>query len=75
MRPIVLPDDVTLTFEVSGRTKGFLCTLDSRAASITAEYELAIKKANFSMNLVKLHDNTFLDALKTKLMWGLDQRG
>ncbi len=75
VRPIVLSDDVTLTFEVSGRTKDFLCTLDSRAASITGEYELAVKKANFSMNLVKLHDNTFLDALKAKLMWGLDQRG
>jgi NAD+ kinase len=74
VRPIVLPEDVTLTFEVKGRTPNFLCTLDSRAASITEKYELAVKKASFTMNLIRLHDNSFLDALKDKLMWGLDQR-
>lgn len=74
VRPIVLADDITLTFQVSGRTDHFLCTMDSRHAEINSQYEIGIKKADFSFNLVRLHDNSFLDALKAKLMWGLDNR-
>lgn len=74
VRPIVLSDDITLTFQVSGRTDNFLCTLDSRHAEINSTFEIGVKKANFALNLVRLHDNSFLDALKAKLMWGLDNR-
>lgn len=74
VRPIVLADDITLTFQVSGRTDHFLCTLDSRHAEINSTFEIGVKKAHFSLHLVRLHDNSFLDALKAKLMWGLDNR-
>ncbi|HQW84713.1 MAG TPA: NAD kinase, partial [Ferruginibacter sp.] len=30
IRPIVVPDNTIISFEVEGRTDGFLCTLDSR---------------------------------------------
>jgi NAD+ kinase len=75
VRPIVLPEDVILSFDVKGRTPNFLCTLDAKSSMITSEFQLGVKKADFTMNLVRLHDNSFLDALKDKLMWGLDQRG
>lgn len=74
VRPIVLADDIIMTFQVSGRTDHFLCTLDSRHAEFSSDCVLGVKKADFSLNLVRLHDNSFLDALKAKLMWGLDNR-
>jgi NAD+ kinase len=74
VRPIVVSDDVILSFEVSGRGNSFLCTLDSRFETIDSACQLAIKKAPFKANLVRLTDMNFISSLKTKLNWGSDQR-
>ncbi|MBL7801284.1 MAG: NAD kinase [Chitinophagales bacterium] len=74
VRPIVVSDDVILSFEVSGRGNSFLCTLDSRFETIDSSYQIAIKKAPFTANLVRLTDMNFISSLKNKLNWGIDQR-
>ena len=74
VRPMVVSDEVVLSFEVNGRGDSFLCTLDSRFRSIDSSYQLAIKKASFHANIVRLTDQSFLSALKSKLNWGMDQR-
>jgi NAD+ kinase len=74
VRPIVVSDDVILSFEVSGRGNSFLCTLDSRFETIDSLCQLAVKKAPFKANLVRLTDMNFISSLKTKLNWGSDQR-
>lgn len=70
VRPIVVNDDAVLSFEVTGRGDSFLCTLDSRFRSIDSSYQLAVRKAKFSAHIVRLTDQSFLSALKTKLHWG-----
>lgn len=74
VRPMVVNDDVVLSFEVTGRGDSFLCTLDSRVAAIDSSWQLAIKKAAFTANIIRLTDQSFLSALKSKLNWGSDQR-
>lgn len=74
IRPLVVPDDSVISFEVEGRTDGFLCTLDSRREIVSKEVLLAIRKENFSINLVRLNENNFLQTLRNKLSWGLDKR-
>lgn len=74
VRPMVVSDEVVLSFEVTGRGDSFLCTLDTRAKAIDSTYQLAVKKASFSANIIRLTDQSFLTALKTKLNWGSDQR-
>lgn len=74
VRPMVLSDEVVLSFEVSGRGNSFLCTLDSRFESIDSTYRLAIKKASFQAKLIRLTDMNFITSLKNKLNWGIDQR-
>lgn len=74
VRPIVVADDVVLSFEVTGRNDSFLCTLDSRFESIDSSVQIAIKKADFGVKLIRLSDANFISALKTKLFWGLDGR-
>ena len=74
VRPMVVSDEVVLSFEVTGRGDSFLCTLDSRFRSIDSSYQLAVKKASFYANIVQLTDQSFLSALKSKLSWGMDQR-
>lgn len=74
VRPMVVNDDAVLSFEVTGRGDSFLCTLDARAKAIDSSYQLAVKKASFHANIIRLTDQSFLTALKTKLNWGSDQR-
>jgi NAD+ kinase len=74
IRPIVVPDNNIISFEVEGRTDGFLCTLDSRRELVTKEIQLAVKKEKFAINLIRLNENNFLQTLRNKLSWGLDKR-
>ncbi|MGB0886245.1 MAG: NAD kinase [Chitinophagales bacterium] len=74
VRPLVVSDDVVLSFQIEGRTKKFLATLDSRVETIDNSFEIAIKKAPFQANLVRLNDMNFLNAIKEKLNWGEDLR-
>ena len=74
IRPIVVPDDNIISFEVEGRTDGYLCTLDSRREILAKEVQLAVKKEEFSINLIRLNENNFLQTLRNKLSWGLDKR-
>ena len=74
IRPIVVPDDNIISFEVEGRTDGFLVTLDSRREIVTKEVQLAVKKEKFGINLIRLNENNFLQTLRNKLSWGLDKR-
>ncbi len=73
-RPIVLPDNVEISFKLEGRTENFLCTLDSRFETITGDEDVIIKKANYPTRLIKLHGTTFLKTIHNKLLWGIDAR-
>lgn len=74
VRPIVVPDSNIISFEVEGRTEEFICVLDSRREIVSKNVQLAVKKENFSINLVRLNENSFLSTLRSKLTWGLDKR-
>lgn len=74
IRPIIVPDNTIVSFEVEGRTDGFLCTLDSRREIVPKEIQIAVKKETFGINLIRLHENNFLQTLRNKLSWGLDKR-
>ncbi|MES2429988.1 MAG: NAD kinase [Bacteroidota bacterium] len=74
IRPIVVPDNNVISFEVEGRTDSFICTLDSRRMVVPKEIQLAVKKENFEISLIRLNENNFLQTLRNKLSWGLDKR-
>lgn len=74
IRPIVIPDDNIISFEVEGRTDSFICTLDSRRMVVPKEVQLAVKKETFEISLIRLNENNFLQTLRNKLSWGLDKR-
>lgn len=74
IRPIIVPDNTIVSFEIDGRTDGFLCTLDSRREIVPKEIQLAVRKESFGINLIRLNENNFLQTLRNKLSWGLDKR-
>ncbi|MCU0347201.1 MAG: NAD kinase [Saprospiraceae bacterium] len=74
VRPLVIADSATISFEVEGRAENFLCTLDSRHEIITTDNKIAVRKGDFSVNIVQLLDDSFLDTMRKKLNWGVDLR-
>ncbi len=74
VRPIVISDTSVVSFEIEGRAENFLCTLDSRFETITAEHQLAVRKCDFNTKLVQLDGRSFLRTIREKLNWGYDQR-
>jgi NAD+ kinase len=73
-RPIIIPDNTIVSFELEGRTEGFICSLDSRRELVSHEIQLAVRKENFGINLIRLNENHFLQTLRNKLSWGVDKR-
>lgn len=74
VRPIVVADSSEITFEVEGRGKKFLVSLDSRVASVDATIKLKLTKAEFNVNLIQLEGQHYFKTLRQKLNWGLDIR-
>ena len=74
VRPLVVPNSAVLRFEVSGRGNRFLATVDTRIQNIDSSYNIIVQKAKFTAPLVSLNNKTFINALRTKLHWGLDKR-
>ncbi|MCD6011581.1 MAG: kinase [Flavipsychrobacter sp.] len=73
-RPIVVPDDNVISFEIEGRTEQYLCTLDARTETIKSNVQLAVKKENFLISLVRPDEHNFLKTIRQKLYWGIDRR-
>lgn len=74
VRPIVVPDNYELNFEIEGRGEHFLTSLDSRSKATAFSAKMKIQKANFNIRIIKLHDHDFYSTLREKLMWGRDNR-
>ena len=74
VRPIVISNNKTLSFKVSGRSDSFNVSLDSRSQTINNLSELIIKKADFRFNMINLEGQHFFETLRNKLLWGIDKR-
>ena len=74
VRPIIVPDNNIISFEVEGRTDNFICALDSRKEVVDKKTLVAVRRESFNFNLVRLNENNFLQTLREKLSWGLDTR-
>lgn len=74
VRPLVVPDDNIISFEVESRSENFICALDSRREIVSKNIQLAVKREKFDVSIVRLNENNFLSTLRNKLSWGLDTR-
>lgn len=73
-RPLIIPDHTVVSFKVNGREDQFLMSLDSRIVTLPNTTRVTVKKASFVIKMVELLDETFLDTLRKKLLWGEDRR-
>ncbi len=74
VRPIILSDQSVITFEIEGRSKQFMVSLDSRSQSIDDTVQISVRREEFEAKLVRFNSNKYFDTLRHKLNWGLDAR-
>ncbi|MDR1679858.1 MAG: NAD kinase [Prevotellaceae bacterium] len=76
VRPLVITNDYEISLTVSSRTNSFLASVDGCSTVFHAADDtiLHIKKADYSIKVVKQKDHNFFNTLRNKLMWGVDKR-
>ena len=70
VRPLVVPDDWEMDLTVRSRTGSYLISVDGRSQVMSHDITLHIKKADYTIKLVQVGGNSFLQSLKDKLLWG-----
>lgn len=73
-RPLVIPDSAVISLKVSGRENTFLLSMDSRIATLENGTCINIRKANFTIKLLQLNEDSFIKTIRKKLLWGEDKR-
>lgn len=73
-RPMVIPDDTDILLEVSARETDFLISLDSRITTVPLGTEIKIQKAPFTIKSILPKNQSYLNTLRGKLLWGEDIR-
>ena len=74
VRPIVVPDSYIVSFELKGREKKIMVSLDSRYRIIDHSVTLSVSKASFVLKNLRFLQQSFNNVLREKLMWGIDKR-
>ncbi|HRR49687.1 MAG TPA: NAD kinase, partial [Bacteroidales bacterium] len=74
VRPMIVPDDVSLEMSANSRSGKVILCLDSREFILPSGSPVKIKKADFPLKYISLQEGSFINALKDKLRWGEDKR-
>jgi NAD+ kinase len=74
VRPLVIPDSMTLKLKVECRNPNghFSLSLDSRSVECISGTEIELQRADFKVKVVQAA--SFYATLRNKLMWGADRR-
>jgi NAD+ kinase len=71
LRPIVVRGDASLTVRVEGIANHALLTVDGqRAVELLLGDEVRCQKSSHAVNLVRMSESGFFEALRNKLSWG-----
>lgn len=73
-RPIVLRDDWEITLDVESRNHNFLVAIDGRSETCNDKTRLVIRRADYSIYIVKQFRHSYFNTLREKMMWGADNR-
>ena len=74
MRPVILCDDIEITLTVHSRSHHFLIAIDGRSESFNDGTTITLRRAPYTIGVVKVKHKHFFDTLRDKMMWGADQR-
>ncbi len=74
VRPIVIPDNATVALTVESRSHNFLVAFDGRSENCKEGTTLLLRRAPYSVKVVKRAGQKYFHTLREKMMWGADVR-
>lgn len=75
IRPIVIPDGTIINLTVESRSHNFLIAVDGQSEKCAEGTSLTIRKAPYTIRIVKRSGHRYFSTLREKMMWGADSRG
>ncbi|MEM6767112.1 MAG: NAD kinase [Bacteroidota bacterium] len=74
VRPVVISDESVVSFEIESRSGEAMISLDTRTITVKAKTSIAVRKAAFTVSLLRMSKTKYVDNLRRSLMWGRDNR-
>ena len=74
VRPLVVDDESEITLRFETRSTDLLIALDSYSRNIQDDVVIKIKKSKSAIKLLRQNSYSYLQTLRNKMNWGLDQR-
>lgn len=73
MRPLVISDSSSLSILPQARAEHFRLTLDGRSVSLPVGTDIHLRRADFDVKVLHLPGSSFIETLRNKLHWGIEQ--
>jgi NAD+ kinase len=74
VRPLVLPDNAVLKLSVDSRDPQFQLAIDSRTIDLDEDNNIILRRAAYTLKMIRIENISFYSTLRNKLMWGADKR-
>ena len=73
-RSLVVADSRTISLKVESRSNMYLVSVDGESRVLNESVGIEVRKADYTLRVVKRIGHTFYETLRDKLMWGKDVR-
>lgn len=73
-RSLVVDDSSIISLKVESRSHMFLVSVDGQSRVLDETVNIQVRKADYTLRVVKRVGHTFYETLRDKLMWGADVR-
>jgi len=73
-RPLVISDEKKIEISINGRESEYFVSADSKIFSVSIDSKIYISKAPYFLKMVEFEDDSYINTLREKLMWGKDRR-
>jgi NAD+ kinase len=74
VRPLVMTDSSVLHLSVDSRDPTFQLALDSRNIDLGVDTTVTVRRADYTLRMIRIENISFYSTLRNKLMWGADKR-
>ena len=74
VRPLIVPESSTLQLSLRSRDDRAVLTMDNRTYTIPAGTQVKVSAAPVRLRRMRLGQSNFINALRTRLLWGEDVR-
>ncbi len=73
-RPLVISENKHIEISINGRENEYFVSADSQIFSVNINSKINISKSHYFLKMVEFEEDSYINTLREKLMWGKDRR-